>query len=97
MKADGLILLGYGDYLAYESKLARLVEQGTHFVRWGPVLPGSRRVDRLRQRRGRRARRPPPAGARAQEDRLPRRRLDPLPEFFALLRLRYRAARGRLR
>ena len=40
MKADGLILLGYGDYLAYESKLARLVEQGTHFVRWGPVLPG---------------------------------------------------------
>ena len=40
MKADGLILLGYGDYLAYESKLARLVAQGTHFVRWGPVLPG---------------------------------------------------------
>jgi DNA-binding LacI/PurR family transcriptional regulator len=40
MKADGLILLGYGDYLTYESKLARLVEQGTHFVRWGAVLPG---------------------------------------------------------
>ena len=40
MKADGLILLGYGDYLAYESKLARLVEQGTHFVRWGQVEPG---------------------------------------------------------
>ena len=40
MKADGLILLGYGDYLAYESKLARLVEQGTHFVRWGAVLQG---------------------------------------------------------
>ena len=40
MKADGLILLGYGDYLAYESKLARLVAQGTHFVRWGPVLQG---------------------------------------------------------
>ena len=40
MKADGLILLGYGDYLAYESKLARLVEQGTHFVRWGQVQPG---------------------------------------------------------
>jgi DNA-binding LacI/PurR family transcriptional regulator len=40
MKADGLILLGYGDYLVYESKLARLVEQGTHFVRWGAVLPG---------------------------------------------------------
>ena len=40
MKADGMILLGYGDYLAYESKLAHLVAQGTHFVRWGPVLQG---------------------------------------------------------
>ncbi|MFN3311141.1 MAG: LacI family DNA-binding transcriptional regulator [Thermomonas sp.] len=40
MKADGLILLGYGDYLAYESKLEKLVEQGTHFVRWGQVQPG---------------------------------------------------------
>ena len=40
MKADGLILLGYGDYLAYESKLAHLVAKGTHFVRWGPVLQG---------------------------------------------------------
>ena len=40
MKADGLILLGYGDYLAYESKLAHLVAQGTHFVRWGAVLQG---------------------------------------------------------
>jgi DNA-binding LacI/PurR family transcriptional regulator len=40
MKADGLILLGYGDYLAYQSTLESLVEQGTHFVRWGAVLPG---------------------------------------------------------
>ncbi len=40
MKADGLILLGYGDYLAYRGKLDSLVEQGTHFVRWGAVLPG---------------------------------------------------------
>ncbi|GAB3506750.1 LacI family DNA-binding transcriptional regulator [Pseudoxanthomonas daejeonensis] len=39
-KADGLILLGYGDYLEAESKLQRLVEQGTHFVRWGAALPG---------------------------------------------------------
>jgi len=39
MKADGLILLGYGDYMVYRSKLDQLVEQGTHFVRWGPVLP----------------------------------------------------------
>ena len=37
-KADGLILLGYGDYLAYRGKLESLVEQGTRFVRWGAVL-----------------------------------------------------------
>ncbi len=34
-KADGIILLGYGDYLAYRTKLDQLQEQGTHFVRWG--------------------------------------------------------------
>jgi DNA-binding LacI/PurR family transcriptional regulator len=39
-KADGLILLGYGDYLVARSKLERLVEQGTHFVRWGAVVEG---------------------------------------------------------
>ncbi|QDH71427.1 LacI family DNA-binding transcriptional regulator [Marilutibacter alkalisoli] len=39
MKADGLILLGYGDYLAYRGKLETLVGQGTRFVRWGAVLP----------------------------------------------------------
>lgn len=36
-RADGLILLGYGDYTLYESRLANLVRQGTHFVRWGSV------------------------------------------------------------
>jgi len=39
-KADGLILLGYGDYLAYRVRLERLIQQGTHFVRWGAVQPG---------------------------------------------------------
>ena len=39
MKADGLILLGYGDYLAYRDKLVNLVERGTHFLRWGAVEP----------------------------------------------------------
>ncbi len=39
-KADGLILLGYGDYLTSESKLSKLAEQGTQFVRWGPSVPG---------------------------------------------------------
>ncbi len=34
-KADGIILLGYGDYLSYRTKLTQLEQQGTHFVRWG--------------------------------------------------------------
>lgn len=37
-KADGIILLGYGDYMEYCSRLEQLVRQGTHFVRWGAVL-----------------------------------------------------------
>ncbi len=36
-KADGIILLGYGDYEDYRARLELLVEQGTHFVRWGSV------------------------------------------------------------
>lgn len=42
-KADGLILLGYGDYLDYQQKIQHLVQQKTHFVRWGahdPNHPG---------------------------------------------------------
>lgn len=34
-KADGIILLGYGDFLDYEEKLIQLIEQDTRFVRWG--------------------------------------------------------------
>jgi DNA-binding LacI/PurR family transcriptional regulator len=34
-KADGIILLGYGDYREYLPKLETLVDRGTHFVRWG--------------------------------------------------------------
>ena len=34
-KADGIILLGYGDYTDYRTKLHQLEEQGTHYVRWG--------------------------------------------------------------
>ncbi|MGB1197417.1 MAG: LacI family DNA-binding transcriptional regulator [Thalassotalea sp.] len=34
-KADGIILLGYGNYLSYRDKLIQLTEQETHFVRWG--------------------------------------------------------------
>lgn len=39
-KADGIILLGYGDYTDYEEKLIQLEQQGTHFVRWGAVREG---------------------------------------------------------
>ena len=38
-KADGIILLGYGDYLAYRDKMQKLAAQGTRSVRWGAVLP----------------------------------------------------------
>lgn len=34
-KADGIILLGYGDYVLYAPLLERLIKQKTHFVRWG--------------------------------------------------------------
>ena len=36
-KADGLILLGYGNYALYLERLEQLRAQGTHFVRWGSV------------------------------------------------------------
>lgn len=39
-KADGLILLGYGDYRRYRPKLEQLVSAGTHFVRWGAAVEG---------------------------------------------------------
>ncbi|MBB1476610.1 LacI family DNA-binding transcriptional regulator [Shewanella sp. SG41-3] len=34
-KADGIILLGYGDYMDYAHKLDKLIEKETHFVIWG--------------------------------------------------------------
>lgn len=34
-KADGIILLGYGDYTNYQGKLEQLAEHKTHFVLWG--------------------------------------------------------------
>jgi DNA-binding LacI/PurR family transcriptional regulator len=40
-KADGIILLGYGDYELYRARLEQLRSQGTHFVRWGSVEPDS--------------------------------------------------------
>lgn len=34
-RADGIILLGYGDYLDYQSRLQQLLDQNTKFVCWG--------------------------------------------------------------
>lgn len=39
-KADGILLLGYGDYLVARPRLEQLVRQGTHFVRWGAARAG---------------------------------------------------------
>ena len=36
-RADGLVLLGYGDYTTYKPKLDKLAAQGTHYARWGSV------------------------------------------------------------
>ncbi|MDE0880578.1 MAG: substrate-binding domain-containing protein [Sphingomonas bacterium] len=36
-KADGIILLGYGDYAVHRKREAELLRHGTHFVRWGAV------------------------------------------------------------
>lgn len=38
-KADGIILLGYGDYLTQTSRLEKLRARGTRLVSWGAVLP----------------------------------------------------------
>jgi DNA-binding LacI/PurR family transcriptional regulator len=39
-KADGIILLGYGDYLDYRPRLEALAASGVHFVRWGQPQQG---------------------------------------------------------
>jgi DNA-binding LacI/PurR family transcriptional regulator len=37
-RADGLILLGYGDYVSARPTLQRLADAGAHWVIWGPRL-----------------------------------------------------------
>ena len=37
-RADGLILLGYGDYVEYREKLAALADANTRFMIWGPII-----------------------------------------------------------
>jgi DNA-binding LacI/PurR family transcriptional regulator len=38
-RADGIILLGYGDYGSIADKLKRLHDDGAHFVIWGVTAP----------------------------------------------------------
>jgi len=40
-RADGLILLGYGDYALYAARIEELVAQGAHFARWGSISSDS--------------------------------------------------------
>jgi DNA-binding LacI/PurR family transcriptional regulator len=42
--SDGIILLGYGDYQDYRSRIEFLISRGIHFVRWGAVLPDQAEV-----------------------------------------------------
>ena len=37
-RADGLILLGYGDYAQYREKLNALAAANTRFIIWGPIV-----------------------------------------------------------
>jgi DNA-binding LacI/PurR family transcriptional regulator len=39
-RAEGLILLGYGDYHTSMPRLRRLADSGAHFVIWGPIVEG---------------------------------------------------------
>lgn len=37
-RADGIIFLGYGDYVTYSQRIRKLEREGAHFITWGPVL-----------------------------------------------------------
>ncbi|MBR9912252.1 MAG: LacI family transcriptional regulator [Gammaproteobacteria bacterium] len=39
-RADGIILLGYGDYMTYREKLEQLDNAGARFIIWGPKEEG---------------------------------------------------------
>lgn len=39
-RADGVICLGYGDYVSYSEKAHKLIHSNAHFVTWGPVIEG---------------------------------------------------------
>lgn len=37
-RADGLLILGYGDYVTYRAKLEALAEARANFIIWGPIV-----------------------------------------------------------
>lgn len=39
-RADGMILLGYGDYVTYGEKLQALADANANFIIWGPIVDG---------------------------------------------------------
>lgn len=39
-RADGIIFLGYGDYVSYSRRIHHLEQANSHFITWGPVLAG---------------------------------------------------------
>ena len=39
-RADGIIVLGYGDYISYREKLDALADANTRFIIWGPMVEG---------------------------------------------------------
>lgn len=43
-RADGIIFLGYGDFLNYERMARDLLNSGTHFLTWGASMPGQQGI-----------------------------------------------------
>lgn len=43
-RADGIIFLGYGDFLTYERMARDLIHSGTHFLTWGASMPGQQGI-----------------------------------------------------
>lgn len=43
-RADGIIFLGYGDFLNYEKMARDLIKSGTHFLTWGASMPSQQGI-----------------------------------------------------
>ena len=98
-RADGLILLGYGDYISSMPRLQKLADAGANFVIWGPDVDGTPgRYVRTDNTAGGLAGDAPPAAPRTQAHRVPRQFVRSLARVpGAVQRLRAGAARSRHR